>query len=528
MTEERKSGRLARLNERVPLLVVAVWAWLYLPRPFQLGFYHDDWWAYVEATVGSAPFSWARFKVIAGNSGYAPRPLGGLLSFVFNSICGTSAFRYHVCVALLVLLAALSMRAWFFGLLSRCEEPARTWAADLGVAFWLSVPWSFGATAWPISAMFQVPAQIFFTEAFRRLLPPREVDRRGLVVFGVGLTASYLTYEAFYFQFFLVAVFYLVFERQIFKNRAGMVWFAGVGVGTQILVLGFNRYVASVNAEFSKKFDPQWLGLFRQNVMGLPGQLLARMGRDAQVWTDLVLVFGGLALLALAIGLARRAMRGAAGFAASLVVVGAGALVLMLATYSLARYGVITAGLESRTLFPVCWALTLVFLGMVLLLLQLPGKATALVTLAVALGIIGYQAIAQKHQVREMSYVWNQELAVLARAPVSELKALPKDSRVLFIGPSYFDDIVIFGAYWDITGAVFSLPPLNEGRQAYKGLTMMDSATTLYEWTWDGKNLVQNLPGYWKETRPATHLFVWKFEEDQFFEAQAGFRWPAK
>jgi hypothetical protein len=169
---------------------------------------------------------------------------------------------------------------------------------------------------------------------------------------------------------------------------------------------------------------------------------------------------------------------------------------------------------------------------MLLLLLRLRMRFPAipalpgLLYLAIPPALILFNSVAQRRQIQEMAYVWNQELAILSHAPVEKLKVLPADSRVLFIGPSYFDDLVIFGAYWDITGAVFSLPPLNQNRGAYKGWTMMDSATTLYNWTWDGKNLIQELPGYWKETRPAAHIFVWNYDQNQLFEATPGFRWP--
>lgn len=519
--------RLSRLNEKTPFLVLAMWAWLYLPRPFQLGFYHDDWWSFVEVTRGSAPFSLQRLSLFLGvRSTYAPRPLGGFLAFLFNSLAGTSAFLYHSLAALLVLLAALSLRGWFRKLLDQSDAPVRMWAADLSVAFWLSVPWSFAATGWVTSALFQVPAQIFFTEAFRQLPPPGQIDSKRLILFGAGLTASYLTYEAFYFQFLLVTVFYLMFQWHIFKSRVQMLWFAGIGLGTQILALATNRYLASVSPEFSKKFDSAWWALFRQSLLGLPHQLVLRMGENAGIWTGLGLAFGALAFIALLSGLRSRPHLAATGYALAVLLAGAGAMLLAIFTYSVAQYAVIASGLQSRTLFPVCWDLTIIFLGMLLLLLQWKWRAAAFLSLAIPVGMILLDAMAQRHQIQEMAYVWNQEREILSRAPVDAIKALPKDSRVLFIGPSYFDDLVIFGAYWDITGAVFSLPPLNQGRQAYQGLTMMDSATTLYNWSWDGKTLIQDLPGYWKETRPAAHLFVWNFDQNQFFEAEKGFHWP--
>jgi hypothetical protein len=112
---------------------------------------------------------------------------------------------------------------------------------------------------------------------------------------------------------------------------------------------------------------------------------------------------------------------------------------------------------------------------------------------------------------------------VLARAPVEKLKVLPRDSRVLYIGPSYYHDMVIFGADWDTTGAVFSLPPLSRGRLHNQGMVPIHAAA-IYNWRWDGKNLIQEEPGYWTLRFSATRLFVWNFERGDLVEAAAGYR----
>jgi hypothetical protein len=83
--------------------------------------------------------------------------------------------------------------------------------------------------------------------------------------------------------------------------------------------------------------------------------------------------------------------------------------------------------------------------------------------------------------------------------------------------------MVIFGADWDITGAVFSLPPLSQGRRHHKGLTQIHSAA-IYNWRWDGKNLIQEEPGFWTLTYPAARLFVWNYDRGELIEATAGYR----
>ena len=75
------------------LAVVFVWAVLYIPRIFVLGFYGDDWFCFVGTTQSTQPFSPARFLSFIGFSTFcAPRPVLGLTEFLFSSIFGTSAW----------------------------------------------------------------------------------------------------------------------------------------------------------------------------------------------------------------------------------------------------------------------------------------------------------------------------------------------------------------------------------------------------------------------------------------------------
>jgi len=157
------------------------------------------------------------------------------------------------------------------------------------------------------------------------------------------------------------------------------------------------------------------------------------------------------------------------------------------------------------------------------------GKAVKLLLVLPAFSIVFLNAIAQKRWVEDWASVWTQEKQVLAQTPIEEIRRLPPDSRVLYIGPSYYREMVIFGASWDITGAVFSLSPLNQSRKAYQRLTSIHPATTLYNWTWDGTNLIQDCPGNWTVSYPAARMFVWNYDQHRMFEAERGFRWaPVK
>src|SRR5438270_6689422 len=99
--------RTALLTQRLPVLLVLSWIVLYAFRPFQLGFYHDDWPCFVEPVHATAAFSWARLHWFIGSeSAFNPRPLLGVVAFFVSSIFGASAFGFQCVSSLLVLLAA--------------------------------------------------------------------------------------------------------------------------------------------------------------------------------------------------------------------------------------------------------------------------------------------------------------------------------------------------------------------------------------------------------------------------------------
>jgi hypothetical protein len=523
-------GALLESNRRIPFGVLAVWASLYGARPFRLGFYTDDWWALVEPTHGSAPFLLERLKMFLGpETPYAARPVDAILMFLVNSIAGTSAFAYQLVAAVFVLLAALSLRAWFAALLPQDDFPSRTLAADLATIFWLSIPWSVASTAWPVLAPAAMGSQILFTEASRRILPPRQISAKTLALLGLGLTASYLTYEPFYFQFFLVAGFYLVFERENFKTRFSSVGLIIAALGSQLLAVAVNRAAKLLNPTFAgrrlaKEIVPNWFGVFVASLQGLPHQLEYSVGALGELWIGLVLVCLIISLVLVLRGLIDRRLLRPTKRLLGIFLMGTVALPVAILTYSLAGYGVGTVGISARTLQGVSWAMTIIVFSLVSMLLLPHGKLARLTSLVALLSIIILNCIGQERLVEDWAFVWRQEKEVLAHAPIERLKNLPRGSTVLYIGPSYYHGMVVFGAYWDITGAVFSLPPLSRGRRHYHGLTQIHSAATEYVWHWDGKDLIQEEPGYWTLNFPAKRLFLWNYERGDVVEAPVGYR----
>src|SRR5580704_5522103 len=200
---------LLRLSERFPILLLAGWAILYLPRPFVLGLYMDDWWYLLEPLHASAPFSLDRLHYFVGfGTGYGPRPLHGLTAFLITSIAGASPQAIQFMSTLLVLAAALSLRSWLNRTMSIFPR-YRNLAGDFAVLFWLAMPWMLGETAWP-GQVHNLGAQILFTELARLLLVRERLTAGLAALVTLGIVGSSLFYEAFYFAIVPVAVFYSI------------------------------------------------------------------------------------------------------------------------------------------------------------------------------------------------------------------------------------------------------------------------------------------------------------------------------
>jgi hypothetical protein len=143
-----------------------------------------------------------------------------------------------------------------------------------------------------------------------------------------------------------------------------------------------------------------------------------------------------------------------------------------------------------------------------------------------AIGIVVTAAVAQHATLQDWAYVWQQERRIVAAAPVNEISRLPTGSSILYVGPSYYRNLVIFGASWDLTYAVFSRKPLSENRKPDQGVITIHPATDLYKWSWDGSYLTQDLPGYWTQKSPVAHLYVWDYTRSRLNGVGAGFKWP--
>jgi hypothetical protein len=512
---------------RVPVLVLCAWFLLYAGRPFSLGFYGDDWDAYLESLQRTRAFSIERFQHFIGiGTVYTSRPLAGIFGFAISSIAGENPFAFQLVCALLALGAALSLRAWLKTLLPKLSE-AHPVAADLAAIIWLAAPWSVVATAWPTCTMAVLPAQIFFTEAARRMMPGPARERKRLLIFATLLLASYLCYETFYLQAFLLAGFYWFRE-----GRGSSPWhnklILTIGF-VQGICLALNRVIAHLGWGVYKTFAPDWIALSWLALKDLPGDLFRSADSFGQIWIVLFGITVLSAISATVLAVSNSKGRSLAG--------GLGVITLSLTTipvfcliYALAGYRIAFTGLISRTLAGVSWSAAVLLYGLLSVILLARPRVIAVIGTAAAVLFVMVSGMAQQIHVAELAKVWQREKAILARAPVEKIRALPKDlqTNILYIGPSYDKDLPIFGAVWELTGAVFSLPELRGWLDPDQRIVNIHPATELYDWSWDGADLTQDNPGYWQRKVPGKALYIWNYNDGALVLAEAGFHWDGR
>ena len=508
----------------MPLLLISAWAALYARRPFRLGLYSDDWWTLLEPVHSTTPFSLDRLRYFVGyTTNYGPRPLLGFTAFLASSLFGSSAFGLQLLSALLVLTAALSLRSWLTRLMPS-SPMYQNLLADLAVISWMAMPWMLGVTAWPTLAQTLV-AQILFTEASRLLLVHEQCTSSLMIRFAALLVGSYLTYEAFYFQAFPLILFYALSQLGPTKTRRDTAALLAIASCAQAIPIAFNRYAARLGGAPTKAFSSQWTIVFVSNLRHLPETLETSVGHQA-LWPGLLIGLASSGVILLLHGLGKVTHRPLCSRILALLGLSFATLLISTFTYSIAGYGFAPFGIDSRTLFSASWSFTIGIFALLFCII-VPGfwmlRAGLLFSVVCLITLLTF---AQHLQVDDWATVWKQERAIIAAAPVEDIRRCPPDSAILYVGPFQYKHIVVFGGSWEITPAVFSRKPLSENRRPYQGLTSIYPVGDSYTWAWDGTTLSMQLPGYWVQKFPAKHLYVWKLGTKTLETAQPGYRWP--
>ncbi len=499
---------------------------MYLPRPFQLGFYADDWWYLIEPQHATAPFSLDRLHYFIGfGTTYASRPLQGLTAFLATSIAGVSPAGMQFISTLLVLAAALSLRSWLNRMLG-IFPTYRNVTGDIAVVFWLAMPWTLGETAWP-TVIHNFGAQILFTELARRLLARERLTIGVAALVTAGIVGSSLFYEAFYFAILPVVVFYWIVGRGPAKTRRSLAGLLGICCLAQAIPIAFNRYSAYMGTPATKRFNHDWLRWTAGNLLAFPNALLNSFPEYRWLGLFLALL---VVICALWLWNASRHLESVRLFRCYLIGLMAVSVAIVLISttiYSAASYGIASVGLGSRTFYAASLAFSIAFFALVCSVFLQGSRAAKLSLTSAAGGLILVLALAQHHRVAEWAHAWREEVRILQNAPVDDIKSLPAQAAIFYVGPSDYHGVAIFGVEWDMTAAVASRSPLNQNRLPYQDFHSIYPATNRFHWTWDGTTLSKMRSGKLVQTFPVRQLYLWRDGTAHLQPVAKGFQWPA-
>jgi hypothetical protein len=253
-------------------------------------------------------------------------------------------------------------------------------------------------------------------------------------------------------------------------------------VVVQIVVVAWNRLVPRfTGAVISKPFDPSWYVGIARNVILIPVALYE--GAAEVFW---LIAASGVLLLVLAtrgwrVAPAELRTR-ALGIIAACALGAVGAVgVLALASYRL--YG---AGHDSRTTFGLSFWLAALLVPLLVLVgrggAAGAGRAYRLRYHAAVLTLVAL-AISNVARMTEWASAWQLGRSTLAAVPSAALRAAPKSTVVLHVGPWQVGGVLPLAQKWAMTPAVWSAHPELRHLSFYAA---RDFATR-----WDGTTLVQ-------------------------------------
>ena len=498
--------------------VLALWAVVYLPRTAFLGFYHDDWWALIEAAQGTAPFSSGRLaSFFSWEVAFGSRPLAGLACHFVSSVAGDNAPLWQLANALQVLLAALAVHSLLRTLPG--EPAAVRRGALVGTAVVLLNPWSVAMTAWPVTtgSLLSLP---FCAWGVRELFRDGAAGPRGVRCL-LWLLASFLCYESFYLQWLVFLALVPVLRRDGSGLRPALL-VGAAAAAAQVAAVAYNRLIPLYAPDSAtKQLNTAWTTLWENSLRDLPMNLARTSPVPGWVWLSLALGASALALDGL---VHARRLRWIAALAAAALL-----LVISALVYAVAGYGITTVGIMGRTSYGLSLGWALAAFALVQLTVASRWRHAALATTLLTVAAGGLLGWAQFKVVSTYAEVWRTQQEVIARFPVEQARALPREgSAVLYVGPSYRDDLVIFGAEWDLTGAINHLPDFARDRRAFADLLRFYPATGLYDWKWDGTVLTQELPGHFRQPFLVQRLYVWNAYTGEFHAVTPGFTLFAK
>ncbi len=421
---------------RMPwLFPFTVWIVLYAWRPLLFGFYHDDW----SLLLGCNGAILQEIDCVDTS-----RPGAPLVRWIVHGLIGTNPAAWQFVTTVSMLGAALTLMALLHRIAraGKVSELRGGWAAATAAAFYLAFPWMLGL-AW-VTATSPNIATICFTLAMYVWFARWPLAAR-CCASAILFCCSSLIYEAYWFAFLPFAA--LLWLRGTLPRRDLTVLTLSLA-GMQLILIGYNRVVAALGIGANKSFDPGWLHTLSgawppivgglRDIYGVPGRY----------------VFAAL-LVSMLVGLGTRL-----DVRRALAILGpvAAGIAISYALFALAGYVVVLTGLFARTTMVVSWWLAVAAGFGAAHAADLPARArilTGAAEFALLLMLAGGTLTQSRHWISS----WAQQQDILAKVPSEELLAAPGPSFLVIEAPRSHDKVGAFGAWYDISAAIWMRKP---------------------------------------------------------------------
>lgn len=486
-----------RLLNRPFLSIVFLWLGAVAWRPFFLGFYSDDWVLLTES--GTSPVSFSEYLWI-----HAPRPIYALFAWSINLCLRGNVHAWTLASAIIVLVTVLCLFRYLRFFLARLgiagEYSSR--GALFGSAVWLLSPLSVVETNWPTCTL--TLAAFWFLALGTILIFDERLQRQ--VLGTLALAASFLTYEAYMLVFPITLLAIAAVERGRARKylRPALLF-----LGAFVVMSGYKEAAKLAGfGDIHKSFNDAWPALFANNMFHLPFFL----GQAFSPFRSLMYDLGGLFLLCV-VALFPKARIRQALVLPFVVIAGYASSALL---YAMVGYGFAGAGIMSRTMTGPLLYTTICLSGLFAIADGNADQATRyhkvrrafLYGSALCLLVV----LASANFVRSLEWVvlWERELTVLRSIPATTIE------RSLAEGPVPLVMIVqtendpegrVFGASYDLSGAVASYFPQFSPAIRRRDLVFLSARERVAQTRWDGARIKQRINNNLTEDFLATRVY---------------------
>ena len=517
-------------------IVIVFFVFIYIWQPFFAGMYSDDWVFlisyFTETPNISAPFSLDRLTHFM--TVYANRPISGIMFYLVNSICGHNIALVHTFMLSWILAALYSYYLFtreFFEFLSIRKA---SMVATLTALIWLVSPWTLGVTAW-FSSSINLISFIFFSLSLNYLFRGLRLGKHSFAKVGLFYLLSVLTYESFFFQYFIfIAIAWLFIKEKGIDKKVLINHFIILSVIVAMTVI-WNRIAPSIfDAVINKVINPYFLQTLVVNIVSFPYVLIASFG----VFELLALAVFVPTIIYFIIKLKRNA-----GGLKPLFRTKKFKILLLLASgifagfflYSAAGYTMWGMGSRSRTMFVASFYIPLIVVIIAAKIAQLNSISRVMKTrIAFTLFTLSFAALL----VNKFDWIEaeREQKDVIMKFPAEQVAHLDTNDMVVIVAPFRHQRISQFDAPWSIKNQ------MRYGKSFYEGDELVRATDAKfvvgrgvvhpvsgehYQIYWDGELLYQGY-GLEEEAKKidknfyynraecftAKRLYIWNYYDD--------------